>query len=871
MFSRVAGANRPRGAILALALVALAARVSLANAESSANASCRTGDECDADDAFPDGSSERAAHPPSPPPIRSPRRPSAILAAPFEDDRSAPSTPADSNANRNLPRHLFRPLPFLPDPDASSSAPPLAVGAHVTSGSPCPPPPSGICLSLPYRADVVAPAPDASRRDCRGSFVYRAACGALRAGDAAKSVLAFFGGSTRREGRVIGARPRDLTTASRLAADVPTHAPSADVELDHSLAMVCRVRDEKTCATVYDLQREYDDAHVEMTSASLAAEAAFDAYEAAKATCEDAARKVADVDAAARAGAEVCRERVVEVEATVLAATLRDARERLVDSRGEDGGKCDREDLFETAAALRGEDEDGSVSRARGKVVRVDRLLEDGTPVTVGDDANSSSIVLSTGYVMPEAYFEACGRVIEHLDAMIDLLGGAQRVRENVCSEYTPAEVNAMRAESRGACAGVPEKKHAYARALEKAQAARAREWSACTASSSAKKNARRALASLDEIIAETAAAGGNEKARAAVKSSSRSFAASCPATASTTTSSPFDAATVKSLDDGANAAATTMSSTSALVAALGAYASAGASPNADAVAAFSDAFARRVATTASTREVANALSAFARVGVVPSASAATAANRVVATRANDDAALADVVAALHAFADVPIRPSPAAFRALFTALERESSRADVADVADALRAFAAAASASDIAVAFPPATRDALAAAVARDAPRASPEEIALAIVAYGEMRAPAGRVVRTRAFVSRRGERRVGARGAARFQNRASPAPRATPSPTRSSRPRVRIVSETSPRCWTRTPTRGRRPRATRSSRSEVPSRASRRIRPRRRRDSSPPRFARTPTPTSNTPTRDARSSPPRRARRRRVRSSA
>ena len=59
MFSRVAGANRPRGAILALALVALAARVSLADAEASANASCQTGDACDANDAFPDGASER--------------------------------------------------------------------------------------------------------------------------------------------------------------------------------------------------------------------------------------------------------------------------------------------------------------------------------------------------------------------------------------------------------------------------------------------------------------------------------------------------------------------------------------------------------------------------------------------------------------------------------------------------------------------------------------------------------------------------------------------------------------------------------------------------------------------------------------------
>ena len=240
---------------------------------------------------------------PSAPPIRHPHRPSAPPAA------RPPSSPRRSKTTgRRHPRQQIRTrietfLATSSDLFPSSRTltrhppPPLAVGAHVTSGSPCPPPPSGICLSLPYRADVVAPAPDASRRDCRGSFVYRAACGCVRAGDAAKSVLAFFGGSTRREGRVIGARPRDLTTASRLAADVPTHAPSADVELDHSLAMVCRVRDEKTCATVYDLQREYDDAHVEMTSASLAAEAAFDAYEAAKATCEDAARKVADVDA----------------------------------------------------------------------------------------------------------------------------------------------------------------------------------------------------------------------------------------------------------------------------------------------------------------------------------------------------------------------------------------------------------------------------------------------------------------------------------------------------------------------------------------------------------------------------------------------
>ena len=100
MFSRVAGASRPRGAILALALVALAARVSLADAEASANASCQTGDACDANDAFPDGASERGAR------VRSPRSvPAGGPRAPPTRARRlafcASATPATRESNRS--------------------------------------------------------------------------------------------------------------------------------------------------------------------------------------------------------------------------------------------------------------------------------------------------------------------------------------------------------------------------------------------------------------------------------------------------------------------------------------------------------------------------------------------------------------------------------------------------------------------------------------------------------------------------------------------------------------------------------------------------------------------------------------------------
>ena len=131
---------------------------------------------------------------------------------------------------------------------------------------------------------------------------------------------------------------------------------------------------------------------------------------------------------------------------------------------------------------------------------------------------------------------------------------------------------------------------------------------------------------------------------------------------------------------------------------------------------------------------MADAFASFARVGVAPSSAAATAANRVVASRAREDASVDDIVAVLRAFADVRVQPTSAAFRALFAALERESPRADVADVADALFAIAAAANGAD--VEFPASARDAARDAVVRDAPRASPDEIADAIVAYGAVK---------------------------------------------------------------------------------------------------------------------------------------
>ena len=223
VLARRRGESPPRRDPRARARRARRARL-LANAESSANASCRTGDECDADDAFPDGSSSappiRHPHRPSapPPPVRHPRRAvrrrpvGAIHASRFERDR-------------NLPRHLFRPLPFLPDPDASSSAPsqwaPTSLRVALS--------PSERHLSVFPCADVVAPPP---------TVVATAAFLRLSRGG---------GAATRRRRRQerprllrrfhASRRPRDRRSSPR-----PHHRESPRRGRSHARAGGCRTR-----------------------------------------------------------------------------------------------------------------------------------------------------------------------------------------------------------------------------------------------------------------------------------------------------------------------------------------------------------------------------------------------------------------------------------------------------------------------------------------------------------------------------------------------------------------------------------------------------------------------------------------------------
>ena len=368
-----------------------------------------------------------------------------------------------------------------------------------------------------------------------------------------------------------------------------------------------------------------------------------------------------------------------------------------------------------------------------------------------------------------------------------------------------------MRAESRGACAGVPEKKHAYARALEKAQAARARV-SACTASSSAKKKRGAPR------VARRDHRGDSRRRRKRKGASRRQVLVPIvrgvvPATASTTVLA-VRRRDGQVADDGANAA-TTMSPTSAPSPRSTPRFRRRAAPNADAVAAFSDAFARRVATTASTREVANALSAFARVGVVPSASAATAAGP-----SRRDARTTTPRRRRRSRSRLRRRPDPTEPRRVPRVIHCARTRIIARGRRRRRRARVRRRVGGDIAAAFPPARATAKS---LPDAPRASPRR-SRSPSSRGDASEPAGRVVRTRAFVSRRGERRVGLR--ARFQNRGRGARATLLDASGASARSYRL--RTSPRCWTRTPTRGRRPRATRSSRSEVPSRASRRTGP-------------------------------------------
>ena len=54
------------------------------------------------------------------------------------------------------------------------------------------------------------------------------------------------------------------------------HVPSSDLELDHSMAMLCRLRDGPgACGAVYATQAAYNASHARMAAAALAADAAF--------------------------------------------------------------------------------------------------------------------------------------------------------------------------------------------------------------------------------------------------------------------------------------------------------------------------------------------------------------------------------------------------------------------------------------------------------------------------------------------------------------------------------------------------------------------------------------------------------------------
>ena len=60
--------------------------------------------------------------------------------------------------------------------------------------------------------------------------------------------------------------------------------------------------------------------------------------------------------------------------------------------------------------------------------------------------------------------------VVQHLDVMIKMLDKPQRVKENVCSEYTPEEIAEFKAEMKKACSSLPGLKDKYSGKLAEAQ-----------------------------------------------------------------------------------------------------------------------------------------------------------------------------------------------------------------------------------------------------------------------------------------------------------------------------------------------------------------------------------------------------------------
>ena len=139
---------------------------------------------------------------------------------------------------------------------------------------------------------------------------------------------------------------------------------------------------------------------------------------------------------------------------------------------------------------------------------------------------DDGAISLENGYVVPETYFSECAEAVAKLDAMIELLAPTQKVVESVCAEYTPEEVRAMAAEARAACAAAPAAKRDHARALDRARDTRAHLERVYAALLAEESEARRKIASVDALLAQTAAAGGNKDAEKAVRDAAERRAA---------------------------------------------------------------------------------------------------------------------------------------------------------------------------------------------------------------------------------------------------------------------------------------------------------------------------------------------------------
>ena len=388
---------------------------------------------------------------------------------------------------------------------------------------------------------------------------------------------------------------------------------------------------------------------------------------------------------------------------------------------------------------------------ARGKVVGVSSELyveeEDAAKKKSASSAAKKSknptsppVRLPSGYLVPEPYFDACGDAVASVDALLSLVSDAQTVRERTCSEYTAEEIAAFRADAKRICGQLPDLKYAYARALERARELREKVEKLYAALLAAEEAARRKILNLDKLIGETAAAGGNEAAKAELErreaTASRPMGiphGSCAIDPANVPGSardkPHDPAAKAALDrraiglgvgggggtffGGKGSAATKEKETNtfaSLVALADAYADAGASPSPQASASLARAFAGALAAadgeTDSSRPIAaaaaisaydasRAIRALASAGAgalvgdatVPGSLGAALARVIASDAASMPSHAAVAVMGAYASAGVPV-PS-IALDAATDALTRDASSFDVADVAEALGAFA--------------------------------------------------------------------------------------------------------------------------------------------------------------------------------------